>query len=1220
MYIKRIKVCGFRTYRTETVFDFTPGINCIVGFNGSGKSNILKALEFVLSDTQEWGRIYLHEGIGVEVKRCYVEVVFDRTDDTYSDRLDKDTVAIRKIIDGSKHLILVNGKVITKEQYEEMLENYGVCVSNLYNIIKQGEIVKMSSMGDETILLHLKNILGAKKFEEKKEDAIRMLTSYDCRVHKTEKDFDDLRHRIDQLKKDNERYLMYEKLETERKQLEYNLTKLRLQHLLKDSERAKKKVAILSEQAEAADAELCNYIDKKTSFMEEIRKLKLEIVSSENALDVQMSEEIQNERNIVHTQILLEEKREEKQKAVNEDKQRFAERQQINEYISVVNEKITLFRRAIAAKDATMRSKKDDIDKMLSANKNRENTNKEEAVANIKKLEAMVKDMDIEIEDVEHEILKTLQLLERLEEVYNSLLAESRRNAALSGKCDDRIKALNDQAEEYVEKKRQKQQEIASLTTRLNTVKGQRMEAKEKYEGLLKSSQKEIKRLLEMIWEEPSINNENVYGLLIDNVKVDKKYVTAVDAILEHHYFVLIVKDAQTAKAVINFIDMKREEKPTGKEEDDVLKPEYYRNFIFGRISIVPMDRIKIYKRQDYPDDEDIVPLIDCVEYDEKISNYMKQILYKTILVKSLDSCECYYSEKYTCVDLDGDYISGTGYISGGYKKRKYSMYGINAKVKNLKEEEESIKKQIEECYDCIEKLDDQVRENYDKRAIVLAQKNGCDTRLSSLENTGKSNEEYIRVTDMKLTGLKAKKKGLEDYKKKIKDQISALKEEWGNNANKGKGRVKEGKGGNHVEMENEEDDHLNILTDEVKKLKDEILHLQHKQDEYKNKLELLYNKKLESDSYIYFSDAGDADIKEYEKRLKEKEELREVINEKKKSIEKHIEDITIGKEKLKKEVEKILVAEKKQKKKILDLCHQMNALNSEIRAFDMKESELRDKKSNLEQGTDDENTMQYRHLNVAQLSARLKAVTSELKQYMNVNAKIGVKLHQLVKDYTNLKTRKADLKCSYQGIMNMIVNIEKRKNDLLEQNFEKINNYFSEFFSTLFNNKKAHLVLNKMTEEEYRIALEQEDSNKMENEFIDAPYVNKIIGISVKVFSTEEETRLYAVQELSGGERSIVVLCLLLALNKVDNCSFFFFDEVDAALDTIHRTSLAILLRDLASKGTQFIINTFRKELLEYCDNFYIVKSINRESLANKGTKEQAYDIISLEERRVAV
>ncbi|EWC90007.1 hypothetical protein PFNF54_01132 [Plasmodium falciparum NF54] len=107
-----------------------------------------------------------------------------------------------------------------------------------------------------------------------------------------------------------------------------------------------------------------------------------------------------------------------------------------------------------------------------------------------------------------------------------------------------------------------------------------------------------------------------------------------------------------------------------------------------------------------------------------------------------------------------------------------------------------------------------------------------------------------------------------------------------------------------------------------------------------------------------------------------------------------------------------------------------------------------------------------------------------------------------------------------------------------------------------------------------------------------------------------------YTIQELSGGERSIVAICLFLCLNKIDNFSFFFFDEIDAALDTIHRDNLSLLLKELAHRGTQFIITTFRKELLEYSDNMYIVKIVDRESYISKGTKNEAYEIISIEEK----
>lgn len=53
MYIKEIILEGFKSYSSRTVIKgFDPQFNAITGFNGSGKSNILDAILFVLGLTQ----------------------------------------------------------------------------------------------------------------------------------------------------------------------------------------------------------------------------------------------------------------------------------------------------------------------------------------------------------------------------------------------------------------------------------------------------------------------------------------------------------------------------------------------------------------------------------------------------------------------------------------------------------------------------------------------------------------------------------------------------------------------------------------------------------------------------------------------------------------------------------------------------------------------------------------------------------------------------------------------------------------------------------------------------------------------------------------------------------------------------------------------------------------------------------------------------------------
>ncbi|GAA5954206.1 hypothetical protein JCM10213_005407 [Rhodosporidiobolus nylandii] len=91
MHIKSLKIQGFKSYRDETLVDpFSPGLNLLVGRNGSGKSNFFSAIRFVLSDaytslTREERQALLHDGGGAgggagATMSAFVEIEFDNED------------------------------------------------------------------------------------------------------------------------------------------------------------------------------------------------------------------------------------------------------------------------------------------------------------------------------------------------------------------------------------------------------------------------------------------------------------------------------------------------------------------------------------------------------------------------------------------------------------------------------------------------------------------------------------------------------------------------------------------------------------------------------------------------------------------------------------------------------------------------------------------------------------------------------------------------------------------------------------------------------------------------------------------------------------------------------------------------------------------------------------------------------------------------------------
>jgi structural maintenance of chromosome 3 (chondroitin sulfate proteoglycan 6) len=117
--------------------------------------------------------------------------------------------------------------------------------------------------------------------------------------------------------------------------------------------------------------------------------------------------------------------------------------------------------------------------------------------------------------------------------------------------------------------------------------------------------------------------------------------------------------------------------------------------------------------------------------------------------------------------------------------------------------------------------------------------------------------------------------------------------------------------------------------------------------------------------------------------------------------------------------------------------------------------------------------------------------------------------------------------------------------------------------------------------------------------EDIGASNVSSFRGVEVRV-SFSGSGQQYAMQQLSGGQKSLVALALIFAIQRCDPAPFYLFDEIDQALDSSYRKAVASLIKrqaDSEETPAQFITTTFRPEFVEVADQWYGIAVHNKVS-----------------------
>jgi structural maintenance of chromosome 3 (chondroitin sulfate proteoglycan 6) len=277
-----------------------------------------------------------------------------------------------------------------------------------------------------------------------------------------------------------------------------------------------------------------------------------------------------------------------------------------------------------------------------------------------------------------------------------------------------------------------------------------------------------------------------------------------------------------------------------------------------------------------------------------------------------------------------------------------------------------------------------------------------------------------------------------------------------------------------------------------------------------------------------------------------------------------------------------------------------------------------------------------YRGRPAPELHALLHGAQAALKAFGHVNQKALDQYVAFTDQRAELTRRAEENGRAEAKIRQLIATLDLRKDEAVERTFKQVARNFREVFAELAPGGRGELVMQRTPAGgagggrgggggggEEAAAAAGDDPDAPPPPPTAGAAMEKYCGVRVKVaFPGAGEAS--ALQALSGGQKTLVALALIFAIQRCDPAPFYLCDEIDAALDPQYRTAVAALVaRTSASPPSkaQFILTTFHPQLIAAADRVFGVSHAARVSrLAVVGREDALLFVQSEEERARAV
>lgn len=1151
MYIKRMIIDGFKSYANRTVVDnFDQEFNAITGLNGSGKSNILDAICFVLGITnlQQVRAKALQELVykngQAGVTKASVTIVFDNTNKDQSPvgYADQDEITVtRQVVIGGKNKYLINGHNAQKGRVENFFHSVQLNVNNPHFLIMQGRITKVLNMKPQEILSMVEEAAGTRMYETKKAASLQTMQKKEQKMAEIDRMIEDeIQPTLERLR--NERSAFFEwqknKMEIDRLQrlvLSYQYTQMEelLQRSKEDMGKLEAKVQEQKDVIESC-AQECQDGEKEITSLEAQKEETLagnlkKLEEKANDLSkkvVKASEKWKSKK----SDLTAEQKSQKAASAAIE-----AAKENLPKQDKAIDDaKESCMAKAQLFEDATTEltkaeQKKYAVSMGMSADNEdgQARTFSEQIQDTKKKLSNLASEMEQAKLRVEHQkplLAKKKAAAKSSEKEHAAMVKTLEGNSKAVGKIVAAMEALDfsEDRESELENKRQK------LTSDLRKVNDQvdRLGAKlANFEFTYKDPERGFDR-------------SKVSGLVAELIEVkDKAAMTALEVTAGGKLYNVVVDSEQTGKKLLKNGQLKR------------------------RYTIIPLNKINprevkaeaVKTAKEQVGDKANVAL-SFVGYDSSVEAAMKYVFGGSFVCTDMNAAKkiTFHDKIRTkSVTLEGDVTDPSGTLTGGSRPNTapvlaqlHELKAAKAKQTTAQAELDQVEKELTKLRKSSAKFNELKEERDIKQHEIDLARSRIEQssahqvveELRELEESLANSQQVLKGAKETEAALKAKLKSIEKEMKEAKDQKEKKLKDAEKEIVAAKKKVADAKSAHHKAEQYVQEQGLEkeaALT-EIQTMEQNFEKFASVISEMEGEVETLHAELLEVKGA-------------YEESSSEAQEIKDTVN----SLEEQMETIRRQTSKAAKRSQQAELELKKLGNKISTFEKNKKEAAAAVASMEGEHTWIvKDKEFFGKEGTTYEFKRGDETRDPTKFKPRLDAlIASQDKLSKTVNMKVMSMFDQTEKSASELVKKRKIVEADRAKIAQAIEELDEKKNETLQKAFKQVNRDFGSIFSTLLPGTKAELGLTES------------------KQLLDGLQVRVAFGDLWKESLTE----------LSGGQRSLVALSLILSLLLFKPAPLYILDEIDAALDLSHTQNIGQMLKQ-HFKQSQFVVVSLKE------------------------------------------